>query len=118
MELSIQGEDGDLIQVALSGRITQDQIAINADPLLDVVGAKAYASKVLLDMRDADFMDSSGLSWLLTSHKHFKDGEGRLILHSVPPVVLNVLKVLRMHMVFEIADNEDEARKKLQGDRP
>ena len=114
MQLSIESEDNGVVQVKSSGRITQDQLAKKPDPLGDLLGAGAFSRNVLLDMSDTEFLDSSGVSWLLVSHKKFQEEQGRLIIHSVPPIVLNVIKILRMNLVFELAENEQKALAKIQ----
>ena len=60
-------------------------------------------------MDHAAFRDASGVSWLLTLHKQFRANCGRRIMHDVPPIVLNVLKVLRMNTLFDLASSEKEA---------
>ncbi len=116
MKLSILSREDGLAHVAVTGKITQEQAALASDPLRELLGPDVYAGKVILHMQDADFVDSSGVSWLLIAHKRFKENKGRIVLHSIQPVVMNVLKVLRMHLVFDLADNEQVARKTIQGD--
>ena len=115
MHLSIESEDNGVVQVKSSGRITQDQLAKTPDPLGDLLGADAFSRNVLLDMSDTEFLDSSGVSWLLVSHKKFQEEKGRMVIHSVPPIVLNVIKILRMNLVFELAENEQAALVKMRG---
>lgn len=114
MQLSIQAEEDDLVHVKITGKITQEHIGVAGDPLLDLLGAGVYDRNVLLNMGDAEFVDSSGVSWLLILHKHFKDGAGQMILYSVPQLIMNVFKVLNMHLVFQIADNAQEAVRKVR----
>ena len=109
MQLSIQAEEADLVHVQITGKITQDHIGVAGDPLLDLLGAGVYGRNVLLNMSSADFVDSSGVSWLLILHKHFREGAGQMILYSVPQLIMNVFKVLNMHLVFTIADSPQEA---------
>ena len=116
MDLSIVSQNGQVTQLKVKGRITQKQLASSSDVLVDVLGPEAYKGKVLLDMRDADFLDSSGVSWLLIAHKRFREQGGRFVLYSVPPMVLNVLKILRMQLVFDMADTPEEALQKAQGE--
>jgi anti-anti-sigma factor len=111
MQLSILSEEDDLVHVQITGKITQENIGIAGDPLLDLLGAGVYDRNVLLNMSKADFVDSSGVSWLLTLHKHFKDGAGQMILHSIPQLIMNVFKVLNMHLVFQIAETQQQAVK-------
>ena len=116
MDLSVVSRDGGIAHLKVKGRVTQKQVQSAADVLTDRLGHEVYKGKVLLDMRDADFLDSSGVSWLLIAHKRFREQGGRFVLYAVAPMVLNVLKVLKMQLVFELADNYDEALKKVQGD--
>ena len=109
MQLAIQAEEDDFVHVKITGKITQEHIGVAGDPLLDLLGAGVYDRNVLLNMSDADFVDSSGVSWLLVMHKHFKEGNGKMILHSVPQLIMNVFKVLNMHLVFQIAENGHDA---------
>lgn len=114
MQLSIQAEEDNLVHVKVTGKITQEHIGVAGDPLLDLLGSGVYDRNVLLNMGEADFVDSSGVSWLLILHKHFKEGAGQMVLYSIPQLIMNVFKVLNMHFVFQIADNAQEAVRKVQ----
>jgi len=50
-----------------------------------ILGASGHAAKVLLNLMDADLIDSSGYSWLLNQNSAFRQQGGTLVLHSVPP---------------------------------
>lgn len=115
MDLSIVSREGDTAQLKVRGRVTQRQLAVSADKLVDLLGTTAYTHKLLIDMRDAEYLDSSGISWLLISHKRCREQGGRLVLFALPPMVMNVLKVLRMQLVFDLAGSYDEALQKAQG---
>ena len=116
MELSIQSEDGDVVHVTIAGKITQSQLASVGDPLGDLLGPEVYSRKVLFNLRETETLDSSGVGWLLTTQKKFKGSGGHLVLYSIPPMVLNVFKVLRMTLVFKLAETENEAVNLIQGD--
>jgi len=108
-------ESSEAVKASLSGRVTQKEVSALTDIFRDNLGEEIYGKKVAVDMAGAEFIDSSGISWLLSSHKRFQEGGGVLMLHSMNPTVMNVLKVLRMHLVLSIADNEKNALEKLQG---
>ena len=116
MDLSIVSQDADVTQIKVGGRITQRQLANTADAIVDLLGPDAYKLKILLDMRDAEFLDSSGISWLLIVHKRCREQGGKFVLFALPPMVSNVLKILRMQLVFDIANTQEEALKKAQGE--
>ncbi len=113
MQLSVDKEQNDTLHVSLSGRVTQDELTKSPQPLRKLFGEDISKRRLLLNLDDTEFLDSSGVSWLLDTHKRFQEDGGRLILFSVPQVVMNVIKVLRMHLVLDIAGNEKEAIEKL-----
>jgi len=116
MDLSVVSQEGEISHLKVKGRVTQRQLMSSTDVLVDRLGLEVYKGKVLLDMREAEFLDSSGVSWLLIAHKRFREQGGRFVLYAVAPMVLNVLRVLKMQLVFDLSDTYDEALKKVQGD--
>ena len=115
MKLSTVSDEGDVLRLQAAGRITHDVLSPCGDELGDLLGAGGYARRVVLSLADVDFIDTSGISWLLARHKRFREASGKLVIHSVVPMVLGVLKVLRLHVVFHLADNEPAALALVQG---
>jgi anti-anti-sigma factor len=116
MDLSIAAVENNVADVQVSGAITQAQLSPSQEPLSVALGPNAYNHKILLDLTNSDHIDSSGVNWLLTMHRRARENGGRLVIHSVPPLVDNVLKVLRMNLVFEIAPSREEAFRMIAGD--
>lgn len=110
MKLSVDTDDGRTANVRVAGSVTQQEIALLADPLGELLGPDAYKRTVCMDLGNTGFLDSSGINWLILSHKRFREQGGRLVLHSLPPLVMNVIKILKMQRVFEIADSPQAAR--------
>jgi anti-sigma B factor antagonist len=102
MKLSIAKDEGQNVCVAISGNVTQRELGPMQEPLIDLLGPAGYSRLVRLDMSGTNFMDSSGVGWLLTCHKRMKQAGGKLTLLAPHPVVANVLKVLKLEKVFEI----------------
>ncbi len=72
--------------------------------------------KVALDLSGVDFMDSSGLSALISSAKTMQ-GRGRLVLCGVGTNVSRLLSITRLDRgVFEIHQDEERAVEALKGD--
>jgi anti-anti-sigma factor len=117
MRVNTVSDDGDVLRLQVSGRVTQDKLSPTSDQLGDLLGTQGYARQVALSLADVDFIDTSGIGWLLARHKRFREAGGRLVIHSVMPMVLEVLKVLRLHTVLELADNESTALAMAQGGR-
>ena len=116
MQLSIQSDDGTVLRMGLKGRVTQKELPTDKDLFAAEIGASIYSRRVLLDMQESEFLDSSGVSWLLSAHKRFEEQGGKLAMHSMQPVVSNVLKVLRMDQILAIAENDKAALKLVKGD--
>ncbi len=109
MELKLISEEERISKVATQGRITQESIQPDVDLLLELLGDDAYQGTILLDLSRSDYMDSSGVSWLLERHKRCRESGGRLVIHSVAPTIQHILKILRMDRVFHLADTEADA---------
>lgn len=115
MKLSLQSEVDGAARMRLEGRVSQRDLQLS-DPFTDTLGDEAYGRNVALDMGDVLSLDSSGVNWLLISQKKMREAGGQLVLHSLSPISLNVLKVLNLHTVFQLAETEDAAVRLLGGD--
>jgi anti-anti-sigma factor len=109
MELKLDGDDGDLVRVSASGRITQAELPSSGDLMTQLAGDDVYGRKLLLNLERADFLDSSGVGWLLVCHKRCREAGGLLVVHSVPPLIHKTLMVLRMNLVLNLAEDAEGA---------
>jgi anti-sigma B factor antagonist len=107
-------KDG-VVRVAADGNITTaDFHGGNAhNPLETVLGATWFTNRVLLDLGQTDYIDSSAIGWLIGSHKAFKQGGGGLVVHSVQPSVKQILDLLKIERVVRICADEAQARSAL-----
>ena len=110
MELKRVADDGPLLLTCTVGDITPDSYQPEGDPLVKLAGADVYTRCVLVDLSQSAYMNSSGIGWLMVSHKRTRDKGGALVLHSVPRSIANILKVLKMDQVFHLAADETAAR--------
>ena len=104
MKLSIAGDEGNQVRVALAGQVTQRELDPLQDPLIDLLGPGGYSKFVRLDLSEASYLDSSGIGWLLSCQKRMKQAGGRLTLERPHPIVANVLKVLKLEKLFEMGE--------------
>ena len=109
MQLNIVSSDGAVSRLQVTGQITQGALASQPEPIGELLGEGAYARRVTLDLSEATFIDSTGLGWLLQCNKHFREAGGMLVIHSVPPVILDVVKVMRLDQVLKIVEDEAAA---------
>ena len=112
MKLEFVSDDTTTLCVRLVGDVTQDAYGPNSEPLSDAYGVEVYQRAVLMHLGAAGFIDSRGVGWMLICHKRFRDAGGILVLHSMSAEVAQVLKVLRMDLVMDLAEDETSARAK------
>lgn len=110
MKLSIAKDDGQNVHVTVSGQVTQREIDPIAEPLQELLGPTAYTRHVRLDLSETNYLDSSGIGWLLKCHKRMREKGGKLTLHAPHPIVSNVLRVLNLDKVLHI-ETKSEAVK-------
>ncbi len=114
MKLTVQSENGDPVLLRVEGRVSQRDVEAD-DPFVESLGENAYSRRLVLDLSEVASLDSSGVNWLLVSQKRMHAQGGKLVLHSLSPIVNNVLKVLNLHAVFQIAESEAAAIQKVGG---
>ena len=99
---------GDVAVVALSGDITPGRIeGVLSRRLVGLVDA-GYR-KLVLDLGGLPSIDSIGLGEIVRSFTTVTRKGGRLKLASVPKRIVDLLRVTRLILAFEIAATEDEA---------
>jgi anti-anti-sigma factor len=110
MQLFLTSEDDNIVCIACEGEISQSRFPSSEhNPLEELLGDGFYQRLVVFDLGEATFIDSSGVGWLLNCHKCFLAAGGRLILHSVPGTVDQVLNLLRLHTILTIKADKASA---------
>ncbi|PSB02649.1 STAS domain-containing protein [Merismopedia glauca] len=66
------------------------------------------ANTVLIDLENVNFMDSSGLSALVSALKMVRTAGGKLYLCSINEQLQMVFELTRMDRVFETFANQDD----------
>lgn len=66
------------------------------------------ADIVLIDLKNVNFMDSSGLSSLVSAQRIVRSAKGKLYLCSINDQVKMVFELTRMDRVFEIFTSRNE----------
>lgn len=73
-----------------------------------------YSRNVALSLADAAFLDTRWISRLLAAHERFREEGGRLVVHSIRPRAMGLLKFLRLDRVLHIAEDEAAAQQLLR----
>lgn len=109
MSLKITKREADAITVVdLSGRLTLgDASAQLRDTLRGLI--EGGASKIVLNLGEVAYIDSSGLGELVSGFTTVKNSGGELKLANLTQKVNDLLTVTKLYTVFEIHDNEKSA---------
>lgn len=114
MRLSLESHDGDVYRVRCEGPVNLDLASPQSNPLEDLVGTEAFKQTILLDLEGTHTMTSTGVAWLVRCHQQCAKAGGRLILHSVPPMIHHVLKLLNIDRILHIAPDAKTALARIQ----
>lgn len=68
-------------------------------------------TKLLLDFSGVSYLSSAGMRMLLSTTKKLKNLSGKLVVCSIVPNVMDVLKMSGFDHVLELAKTEDDALK-------
>jgi anti-sigma B factor antagonist len=71
---------------------------------------------VVIDFKNVDFMDSSGLGALVLSLKTVRTAGAKLFLCSINEQIKMLFELTNMDRVFEIFSNREELQEKLLGE--
>jgi anti-anti-sigma factor len=115
MEVKVVRYDNDVVRVDVLGSITRDGWPTQREPLAGLFGEEIYRQTVLLNLSNSNYLDSTGVEWLLIAHKRFSVAGGKLIIHSAKPVMQQILKLMRMNLVLNLAADEEKAREMANG---
>src|SRR5947209_11901699 len=99
-------QDGNVLRIRCQGPITLRNARNSDDQLAEIVGPHSLARAVLLDLGDAQSIDTSGVVWLARMSDAFRQAQGKLVLHSVPAIVRRTLDVLRLTSSLTIVHDE------------
>ena len=107
MQISARQSDGGVI-LDLSGDIDLAHSPQMRKALLGEIKEKKVR-KVLLNLKNVRYIDSSGIASLVEGLKASRDTGSRLILFSLSTNVREVMKLSRLQTVFEIFEDEQQA---------
>lgn len=99
---------GDVTVLDLSGKITLGEGSVTIrDAVRDVLGTGE--TKILLNLADVNYIDSSGIGELVSALTAVKNAGGQLKLLQLTKKVQDLLQITKLYTVFDIYDDEAEA---------
>lgn len=106
LEIAAREREGVAI-LALKGRITVGEVSPVRDKISELL-AKGQA-KIVLDLGDVDYIDSTGLGNLVISFTQVKKAGGALKLMQLNRRNVELLALTRLHTIFEVFADETDA---------
>ena len=107
MQISARRHDKSTI-LDVSGDIDfANSVEVRESLLREIRGIRA--SRVVVNLSQVRYMDSSGVASLVEGLKASRDLGSRFILFGLSPSVREVLQLSRLIKVFEVYDNEEQA---------
>ena|ERR1051325_5944603 len=114
MKVELLSSENNTVHVQCSESITITDVN-GKNPLEDLLGSDYYQNHILLHLERITYVDTSAVGWFIHCHKACKSAGRKLVLHSIPPMVDQILQLLRMNEVLHLASDEAQARAVAQG---
>jgi anti-sigma B factor antagonist len=109
MKLNTYDKDGVFV-VEVKGQLMGGPDTGELDEkLYSIIGKDV--KKAVVDLKDCDWINSSGLSILIHHYKKFKDAGGELKLANLTNKVERIMVISRLTEVFDVRDSIEDAIK-------
>jgi anti-sigma B factor antagonist len=99
---------GDVSVVDVAGRITLGEGASTLRETIRDLAAKGN-KKILLNLGDVSYIDSSGIGELVSAYTTVTNQGGSLKLLGLTKRVKDVLQITKLYTVFDVFDSETSA---------
>lgn len=106
---------GDVTIVDMTGRITLGEGSKALREMMREMADQGF-KKILLNLRNVGYIDSSGLGELVKAYTTVRGHGGHLKLVQVSPRVHDLLEITKLHLVLEIEPDEATAVRSFQMD--
>ncbi len=100
--------EGDIAVITLSGKLMGGP---DTDSIRDIIREclEGDSKKILMDLGDVSWVNSTGLGILIASHVTVTNAGGMLKLCRVAKRINQIFMVTKLHTVFETFEAEEEA---------
>ncbi len=76
-----------------------------------IIFSQEGIKNLILDLENVKFIDSSGLSAILTGHRLWKDGGAFVITGNLQPMVKKLIEISRLETILNIIPQSEDAVK-------
>lgn len=109
MKLNYQ-QESNLGVLKLNGRID----ASNFKQYKKTISEQVNANKVVIDMSELDFIDSSGLVVIVSLARKLREQNGDVVLLNINEKVRLIFEITRANLLFKIYDDMSSAKFELK----
>ena len=101
-------ENVDFVTLNLRGRLDLASSSHMKDQVLRLVSEGK--SKIILNMAQVDFINSSGLGTLVSVLKEIRLAKGKMVLSNLASYVQEIFEITQLSNIFEIYNSEADAQ--------
>lgn len=106
-------EKNDVAIVRFKKRVTSVNIEVfRSESLSEMISQKTDRIKIVLNLGNIEFLDSSGLGRIIGVHKMLAEKKGTLIIAEMGKDISNLFHMVGLHKMLQTFDTEKEAIEK------
>jgi anti-sigma B factor antagonist len=105
---------GDVAVVDFSGKITLGEGSAILRKMIRELVEKGHR-KILLDLADVDYIDSSGIGEMVAAFTTVRSAQGELKLLHLTRRVHDILQITRLYNDFDVQSDEASAMRSFRG---
>jgi anti-sigma B factor antagonist len=106
MNITFKDMNDGICLMSISGRIDSNY-SVDLEKALNK--AVDEYSRIIMDLKDAEYISSSGMRVLLAVKKTLREKNGEIILISLQPVVRDVFEIAGLARLFSIKKSWEDA---------
>ena len=106
MQLVEKEQDGVTV-LELGGRLDSNTSQVLEDKIMEILGQDT--KKLLIDFKDVDYINSTGLRVLLLALQQLKKNQGQLVLSTIKDYMKEVFEISGYTEIFPIYATQEEA---------
>lgn len=101
MSIKIEKHHNGVVVCYLAGRLTNENTSQESENAI-VNQLEAGTIMLVVDLTEVDYMNSSGLNWLLRMFTKVRNKGGDLVIASPSDAVTKILEVSKLNSIFSI----------------
>jgi anti-sigma B factor antagonist len=102
----VEKENGEVTVLELGGRLDSNTSKVLEDKVMEVLGQGK--KKLLMDFKDVDYINSTGLRVLLLALQQLKKNQGKLVLCTIRDYMKEVFEISGYTEIFPIFADQEE----------